>query len=71
MSATFLRATIIALALSALASVAADAPNISRRELPQYRSGDGPIPVIATDRDARFDAFVRVLEFLKSRLESN
>ena len=31
------RATIIALALSALASVAADAPNISRRELPQYR----------------------------------
>ena len=48
-----------------------DAPNLSRRELPQYRSGDGPIPVIATDREARFDAFVRVLEFLKSHLETN
>ena len=48
-----------------------DAPNLSRRELPQYRSGDGPIPVEATDRDARLNAFVRVLEFLKSRLESN
>jgi len=48
-----------------------DAPNLSRHELPQYRNGDGPIPVIATDRDARFDAFVRVLEFLKIRLETN
>jgi len=48
-----------------------DAPNLPRRELPQYRTGDGPIPVIATDREARFDAFVRVLEFLKSHLESN
>jgi dienelactone hydrolase len=48
-----------------------DAPNLSRRELPQYRSGDGPIPVEATDRDARLNAFVRVLEFLKSRLESH
>ena len=48
-----------------------DAPNLSRRELPQYRTGDGPIPVIATDREARFDAFVRVLEFLKSHLETN
>ncbi|HTB03535.1 MAG TPA: dienelactone hydrolase family protein [Bradyrhizobium sp.] len=48
-----------------------DAPNLSRRELPQYRTGDGPIPVEATDRDARLNAFVRVLEFLKSRLESN
>jgi dienelactone hydrolase len=48
-----------------------DAPNLPRRELPQYRTGDGPIPVIATDRAARFDAFVRVLEFLKSHLESN
>ena len=48
-----------------------DAPNLPRRELPQYRTGDGPIPVIATDRAARFDAFVRVLEFLKSHLETN
>jgi dienelactone hydrolase len=48
-----------------------DAPNQSRHELPQYRTGDGPIPVVATDREARFDAFVRVLEFLKSHLETN
>lgn len=48
-----------------------DAPNLTRRELPQYRSGDGPVPVIATDREARADAFARVLEFLKSRLEGN
>jgi dienelactone hydrolase len=48
-----------------------DAPNLPRRELPQYRSGDGAIPVIGTDREARADAFARVLEFLKSRLEAN
>ena len=54
-----------------LAVHAFDAPNLSRHELPQYRTGDGPIPVIATDREARFDAFVRVLEFLKSHLETN
>lgn len=53
------------------AAHAFDAPNLSRRELPQYRTGDGPVPVIATDRDARADAFVRVLEFLKSHLEVN
>jgi dienelactone hydrolase len=48
-----------------------DAPNLPRRDLPQYRNGDGPIPVIATDRDARTDAFIRVLEFLKAKLEAN
>jgi len=48
-----------------------DAPNLQRTELPAYRTGDGPIPVIATDREARFDAFVRVLEFLKTHLETN
>ena len=32
-------------------------PISPRRELPQYRSGDGPIPVIGTDREARIDAF--------------
>jgi dienelactone hydrolase len=48
-----------------------DAPNLARRELPQYRTENGPMPVIGTDRDARIDAFVRVLEFLKARLEEN
>jgi hypothetical protein len=36
-----------------------------------YRSGDGPVPVIGTDREARADAFTRVLEFLKLHPESN
>ena len=48
-----------------------DAPDLPRRELPEYRIGNGPIPVIATDREARADAFLRVLEFLKLRLETN
>jgi dienelactone hydrolase len=47
-----------------------DAPNLPRRELPAYRVGDGPMPVIATDRQARADAFPRVLEFLKLHLEN-
>ena len=47
------------------------APNLPRRELPDYRTGDGPIPVIGTDKEARADAFPRVLEFLKLRLETN
>ncbi|MEA2818364.1 MAG: hypothetical protein QOJ86_368 [Bradyrhizobium sp.] len=48
-----------------------DAPDLPRTELPAYRTGNGPVPVIGTDRDARADAFSRVLEFLKLRLESN
>jgi len=48
-----------------------DAPNLVRRELPEYRSGDAPVPVIATDREARADAFPRVLDFLKTQLEQN
>ena len=48
-----------------------DAPNLPRRELPAYRTGNGPMPVIGTDKDARADAFPRVLGFLKLRLESN
>jgi dienelactone hydrolase len=48
-----------------------DAPSLARKELPQYRTGDGPVPVIGTDREARTDAFPRVLEFLKARLEQN
>jgi dienelactone hydrolase len=31
----------------------------------------GPVPVIRTDRQARADAFPRVLEFLKMHLQSN
>jgi dienelactone hydrolase len=48
-----------------------DAPNQPRKELPEYRNGNGPTPVIGTDKDARADAFPRVLEFLKMRLQSN
>jgi dienelactone hydrolase len=48
-----------------------DAPNLPRMELPAYRNGNGPIPVIGTDKEARTDAFARVLEYLKLHLESN
>jgi dienelactone hydrolase len=48
-----------------------DAPNQQRKELPDYRSPDGRIPVIGTDPEARADAFPRVLEFLKLHLQSN
>ncbi|CAN7675918.1 dienelactone hydrolase family protein [Bradyrhizobium sp. LjRoot220] len=48
-----------------------DAPDLPRTELPAYRMRDGQIPVIGTDREARADAFVRVLEFMKRQLESN
>ncbi|WP_342360588.1 dienelactone hydrolase family protein [Terrarubrum flagellatum] len=42
-----------------------DSPNLSRMELPAYRSDDGRIPIIATDDEARADAILRVLAFLK------
>jgi dienelactone hydrolase len=48
-----------------------DAPNQRRKERPEYRNGDGPVPVIGTDKEARADAVPRVLEFLKLHLESN
>jgi dienelactone hydrolase len=48
-----------------------DAPGLPRTELPAYRTGTGPVPVIGTDEAARADAFPRVLEFLKLHLESN
>jgi dienelactone hydrolase len=48
-----------------------DAPNLPRTELPAYRSGNGPVPVIGTDQEARADAFPRVLEFLKRHLDAN
>jgi dienelactone hydrolase len=48
-----------------------DAPDLPRTELPAYRMRDGTVPVIGTDRKARADAFSRVLEFLKLRLDAN
>ena len=45
-----------------------DAPNADRRELPAYRSGDGPVPVVGTDDAARADALLRVLAFLRGHL---
>ncbi|MEA2939886.1 MAG: hypothetical protein QOD09_415 [Bradyrhizobium sp.] len=48
-----------------------DAPNLPRTELPAYRRGAGPMPVIGTDKEARADAFARVLQFLNLHLESN
>ena len=48
-----------------------DAPGVAIHELPQYRSGDGPMPLSGTDKEARADVFPRVLEFLKLRLDSN
>ena len=48
-----------------------DAPGLPRTELPAYRTGNGPVPVIGTDNEARADAFPRVLEFLKMHLDSN
>jgi dienelactone hydrolase len=47
-----------------------DAPDLPRTELPAYKSWSGPMPVIGTDRQARADAFARVLEFLKRHLEA-
>jgi hypothetical protein len=64
----------MALALSAVATMAVaeeeTVPDLPRTELLQYRVGNGPIPVIGTDREARIDAFVRVPAFLKDRLEN-
>ncbi|MBY0611890.1 MAG: dienelactone hydrolase family protein [Beijerinckiaceae bacterium] len=42
-----------------------DAPNADRRELPAYRLDDGTVPVVETDDEARADAVLRSLAFLK------
>jgi dienelactone hydrolase len=47
-----------------------DAPNLPRTELPAYRNGNAPMPLIGTDPEARADAFPRVLEFLKLHLQA-
>jgi dienelactone hydrolase len=41
-----------------------DAPNVDRRELPQYRLADGTTPIIGTDDLARADALLRAFSFL-------
>ena len=43
-----------------------DTPNQPVKERPEYRTRDGRIPLTGTDKDARADAFPRVLEFLKA-----
>ena len=41
-----------------------DAPNLPRRELPDYRTRAGVVPIIGTDEAARADALARVPAFL-------
>jgi len=41
-----------------------DAPNLPRRELPDYRTGAGVVPIVGTDAAARADALARVPAFL-------
>jgi dienelactone hydrolase len=71
LSAAKARGNPIELKTYANAVHAFDAPGLPRTELPAYRNGNGPIPVIGTDKEARADAFPRVLEYLKLHLESN
>ena len=71
MSAAKARGNPVELKTYANAVHAFDAPNLPRTELPAYRTGNGPVPVIGTDPQARADAFSRVLEFLKLHLDSN
>ncbi len=47
-----------------------DAPNLPQRELPQYRTRAGVVPIIGTDAAARADALARVPAFL-ARFLSN
>ena len=47
-----------------------DAPNLPRRELPDYRTREGVVPIIATDPAARQDAVARVPTFLTRFLDS-
>ncbi len=46
-----------------------DASNLSRRELPEYRTRTGVIPIIGTDPSARADALQRVPAFLAQYLD--
>jgi dienelactone hydrolase len=46
-----------------------DAPNLSQRDLPNYRTRAGIVPIVATDPAARADVFRRVPEFFAKYLE--
>lgn len=46
-----------------------DAPNSPRRELPDYKTRAGVVPIIGTDPAARADALVRVPGFLDRHLK--
>lgn len=46
-----------------------DTPDLARRELPNYRTRDGAVPVVATEPAARSDAFARVPAFLARYLQ--
>ena len=41
-----------------------DAPNLAKRELPNYVTRAGVVPIVATDPSARADSQKRVTEFL-------
>ena len=41
-----------------------DAPNLPRRELPDFRTRAGVVPIVGTDTAARADALARVPAFL-------
>lgn len=45
-----------------------DAPNVAKRELPNYVTRAGVVPIVATDPAARADAQRRVTEFLGRQL---
>jgi dienelactone hydrolase len=47
-----------------------DWPDLPRRELPQYRTASGVVPIVATDAAARADALARVPAFLARYLEA-
>ena len=47
-----------------------DWPHRPRRELPQYRTRAGVVPVVGTDEAARADAIRRVTAFLAQRLSA-
>jgi dienelactone hydrolase len=45
-----------------------DAPHLTRKEYPQYRTRSGVVPILGTEPTARADAFARVPAFLASNL---
>jgi dienelactone hydrolase len=47
-----------------------DALDQPRRELPDYRTREGVVPIVATDQTARQDALARVPAFLARFIDS-